>query len=122
MKKVKVNAQARAMISMLESIYGVIIIILYWYFKGTSLLNLILAMVLYHIILPHAFLMNTSETKNRIVELGWKNVIKNIVGISTNSVGNFEIATMANLGSNTSQIGNKKGEKKMSQSKYIMMY
>ena len=49
-----------------------------------------ISMILYDIILPHVFLMNTSENKNRIVELGWKNVLKNIVGICNNTVGNSE--------------------------------
>ena len=30
------------------------------------------------IILPYAFLMNTSENKNRVVEHGWSSVLKNV--------------------------------------------
>ena len=37
-------------------------------------------MLVYHVILPYAFLMNTSHNKNRIVEQGWINVFRNLFG------------------------------------------
>lgn len=60
------------MISLIEASAQVTNIIFMWYSKGITVSNLILAMILFDIILPHSFLMNTSENKNRIVELGWK--------------------------------------------------
>ena len=39
-------------------------------------------MAVYDVILPYAFLMNTSHNKSRVVALGWNNVILNILGIN----------------------------------------
>ena len=36
-------------------------------------------MLLYFVVLPYAFLMNTRYNKNRIIEEGWLNVLKNMV-------------------------------------------
>ena len=38
-----------------------------------------LFMLLYFVVLPYAFLMNTRYNKNRIIEEGWLNVLKNMV-------------------------------------------
>ena len=50
--------------------------------RGTSpeavIIIPILFMILYLIILPYAFLMNTSHNKNQIIEHGWINVVKNM--------------------------------------------
>ena len=43
-------------------------------------------MVVYDVLLPYSFLMNTSHNKDRVVQLGWKNVFKNIIGKGNNSV------------------------------------
>ena len=45
-------------------------------------------MVVYDVLLPYSFLMNTSHNKDRVVQLGWKNVFKNIIGKGNNSVEN----------------------------------
>ena len=39
-------------------------------------------MVTYLILLPCAFLMNTSHNKRRVIEHGWKNVLRNTFGLS----------------------------------------
>ena len=39
----------------------------------------ILFMLLYFVVLPYGFLMNTRYNKNRIIEEGWINVLKNMV-------------------------------------------
>ena len=41
-------------------------------------ISLTLNMILFHIILPYAYLANTSHNKDRIVKEGWENVLKNI--------------------------------------------
>ena len=46
--------------------------------KKTTFGSLIAVMSTYLVILPYAFLMNTEHNKNRIIEGGWKNVLKNI--------------------------------------------
>lgn len=44
-----------------------------------SLAGVTLTMILYFVVLPYAFLMNTRYNKNRILEEGWINVLKNMV-------------------------------------------
>ena len=75
---------------MLESTSNVAFIILLWYFKGTTYFSLLIPLTVYVVILPHAFLMNTSDNKNRIVEEGWKNVFKNIFRLSKKARVNIE--------------------------------
>ena len=70
---------------MIESSSNVTFIVVLWYFKGTTFFSLLLPLTLYLVILPYAFLMNTSENKNRIVDLGWKNVIRNLFRLSKGS-------------------------------------
>ena len=43
-----------------------------------SFTGIILTMMLYFVVLPYAFLMNTRYNKRRIVEEGWMNVLKNM--------------------------------------------
>ena len=42
-------------------------------------------MILYLILLPRAFLMNTSHNKSRIIEHGWENILRNTLGLSPKS-------------------------------------
>ena len=79
MRKVQINAQVTAIISGLEVFGNVTIIILLAVTKGTSLLSLIHSMVFYAILIPRLFLMNTSHNKNRVVEKGWINIMKNLI-------------------------------------------
>ena len=45
------------------------------------------------VILPYPFLMNTSHNKNRIVEHGWKNIFKNLLGkTSQNNVSGSHVS------------------------------
>lgn len=48
--------------------------------KKSTLTTIVPRVALFCVILPYAFLMNTSHNKNRIIEVGWKNIIKNIIG------------------------------------------
>ena len=86
MRKVQINAQVTAIISSLEVFGNVTVIILLAVTKGTSLLSLMHNMVFYAVLIPRLFLMNTSHNKNRIVEKGWKNIMKNLIGRANNSI------------------------------------
>ena len=101
MKKIQVNLQVTAMISILECIGNVIHIVLLAYFKGTHFIILIHTIILYSILLPRALLMNTSANKTRILESGWTNVLKNIFGKSSASSENH-----ANSSSNNDRTNN----------------
>ena len=80
MKKIMVNAQVTSIISILELSSMVLYAVIIKLNKGTSFFSLIYAMAVYDVILPYAFLMNTSHNKTRVVSLGWTNVILNILG------------------------------------------
>ena len=71
------------MISILEMIGWVITIIPIVIFKATTLPVVINSGIVYLILLPRVFLMNTSHNKTRIIEHGWKNVLRNTFGISS---------------------------------------
>ena len=83
MRRMKVNAQVTAVTSMLE-VFGNIFQWIVWtvWTKFAGYGTLIQSILLYFVILPYAFLMNTSQNKNRIIEDGWMNVLKNVVGTS----------------------------------------
>ena len=85
-KKIDVNAQISAITSILELTFNILFLIFVVDNEGITMYNLSVAIILYDIILPYVFLMNTSHNKKRIVELGWENVFKNILGMSNNSV------------------------------------
>jgi hypothetical protein len=54
--------------------------------NGTNMANFIHFQSIYMLFIPHVFLMNTSDNKSRIMEYGWKNVLKNIIRVPNNSV------------------------------------
>ena len=80
-RKVKINAQITFVIYVLECIANTSIYILWGFVYGTSNhVTLGLAILWFHIILPYTFLMNTSHNKNRVMNDGWWNTIKNTFG------------------------------------------
>ena len=80
MRKLLINAQITATISLLESVSNITYIILVTVTGRTSYGTLINLLTLYMIVLPYSFLMNTSHNKERIIEQGWMNVFTNIFG------------------------------------------
>ena len=76
----KVNAQITAMTTVLEFLGGLSYIIHLGISKGTNLANFIHFQSIYFILIPYAFLMNTSNNKFRVIQNGWCGVIRNIVG------------------------------------------
>ena len=80
-RRMKVNAQVTAVTSVIE-VLGNILQWVIWIFvtKFAGYGTLIQSILLYFIILPYVFLMNTRENKNRIVDEGWMTVVKNALG------------------------------------------
>ena len=66
------------MISFLETFSNVVYVIVVYFTVRTSFTTLSMLTSLYMIILPYAFLINTSENKDRVVEHGWASVFKNV--------------------------------------------
>ena len=81
MKKMKLNAQITAVITLLEVLWNIGGGFL-WFFnrKFMGHASFIQSILLYFVLLPYAFLMNTRHNKNRVIEEGWKNVFKNMFG------------------------------------------
>jgi hypothetical protein len=77
-RKLHVNVQVTAITTFLEMCGCVTFIIHLAITKGPSLSTITHAMMVKLIIIPYAFLMNSSHNKERIIESGWKNVFKNI--------------------------------------------
>jgi hypothetical protein len=89
-----VNSQVTAMIAFIEFIGSFTFIIIAHleleFGKVTTLFSLSYAIIVYFNVLPYIFLMNTSNNKNRVVEIGWMNVLRNIVGKTNSSLENVE--------------------------------
>ena len=82
-KKVRINAQVTAIISVLEIAFQMTsVMIVGLLTRANTAGTIIIGLSVYFILLPRAFLMNTSHNKNRIVEYGWKNVFMNFLGIA----------------------------------------
>ena len=79
MKKLRVNAQVTAINTIVEMTGTITYIIILAIMRGNNFNSFIYTQFFYSILLPFIFLSNTSENKDRIVEAGWKNVMKNII-------------------------------------------
>jgi hypothetical protein len=79
-KRVHVNSQVTAIISLLEVLGNLTTAVLATITKPHNLVRFIHVEIFYLILLPHVFIMNTSQNKKRIIEYGWKNVFLNLVG------------------------------------------
>ena len=78
MRRVKVNAQVTAFITLLEAL-GSIIILSGWAFIRNSADNvtLILSIFLYFVLLSYVYLKNNGQNRERIIEDGWANILRN---------------------------------------------
>ena len=86
-RKLIVNAQIAATISIIESTIMISYIIAVAITVRTSYGTLIYLLLLYMVILPYSFLKNTSDNKERIIEQGWMNIFKNIFGKVLEALG-----------------------------------
>ena len=77
----KVNAQVTAMTSIIEA-FGNILQWSIWIFitKLAGYGTLIQSILLYFVMLPYVFLMNTSQNKEQVIDAGWLQVLKNAFG------------------------------------------
>ena len=90
------------MITVSELAYGVLYSVIYGFVsKGSSFGTLIQGMSVQYVAVPYVFLMNTSYNKYRVVEIGWNNVLKNILGkCGKNRVSNlYTISSESNSSS-----------------------
>ena len=75
---VAVNARVTLVLWILEFM-AIFSVVIFWVFifGSTSFGTLTNSMVWFHVMIPYTFLMNTSYNKSRIIDDGWKAVIKN---------------------------------------------
>ena len=81
MRRLLVNAQVTAMMSLLEAVSSIVYVIIVLFALRTTYTTLLQIMTVYLVLSPYFFLMNTSHNKNRVVEHGWKNVFKNLLAL-----------------------------------------
>ena len=78
----EVSAYVTFVIWILEWCASLCLILVWRVIYGyTGAHTLITAMVWNHLILPYTYLMNTSDNRNLVAGVGWKNVIINCLGI-----------------------------------------
>ena len=110
LKRMQVNAQITATTTILEFLGHFTYIIHLKLAKGSNLANSIHFEAVYAILIPYALLMNTSDNKDRIIEAGWKNIFRNILGIKSNSAvepgpdGDLKGASKKNIQENDASI------------------
>ena len=75
MRRVQINAQVTAMITLLETIGTLAIMIINFVVQYNQYTLRILFAMLHFICLPYIFLVNTRENKNRLVDQGWRNLL-----------------------------------------------
>ena len=107
------------MTTILELLGNVTLVILIVIFKASTLPTVIHSIICYSILLPHAFIMNTSHNKNRVIEYGWKNVLRNLVGMTRRPPENNEDGIMAGIRNTNRPI---KDNKTKNKSKYYKVY
>ena len=82
LRKLKVNADVTFAIWILEC-FGYFVIVIVWAIGAFLKVDIILEyiIVVYYVMLPHTYLMNTSHNKDRIIDEGLKTIIKNALHI-----------------------------------------
>ena len=79
-RTIHVNAQVTAVTTILEFLGNCVNGVIFMVLDGfPEFMSSALFMQLHLISLSYVFLMNTRYNKNRIIEYGWKNVLKNII-------------------------------------------
>ena len=92
-----VNVQFTAITAAIELLGNITFAIHLIYNKGPSFSSFVHVLFTYLIILPCVFLMNTPKNKNMIIENGWRNTIRNIIGIQSSNDSNNENASSSKI-------------------------
>ena len=112
-RKLLVNSQVTAMLTISELVYAILVSVVYGFVsKGSSFGTLIQGMSAAYVVIPYLFLMNTSYNKYRVVEFGWKNVLKNILGKRwRNRIANLDTISGESNGSSKDSSKSRDGNK-----------
>ena len=114
MKKLKVNAQVTTINTLVEMTGSITYIIILAVMKGNTFSSFIYQQFFYNILLPFSFLSNTSHNKTRIVEVGWKNVMKNIIENMRNQVVVHLKIVIQKISRSNTEINNRVSKETMS--------
>ena len=77
-RKVQVNAQVTFAIYVLETLALALCFVL-WFLLRKNEISMTLVVILFYVLLPYTFLMNTDYNKNLITEYGFLNTIRNVL-------------------------------------------
>ena len=101
------------MLTISELVYAILVSVVYGFVsKGSSFGTLIQGMSAAYVVIPYLFLMNTSYNKYRVVEFGWKNVLKNILGKRwRNRIANLDTISGESNGSSKDSSKSRDGNK-----------
>lgn len=80
-RSVKVNARVTMMTWMMECVANLFFMVIF-FALSRKILFWTINMLFYYVIIPYAFLMNTSHNKDRIIDEGLEAVILNVLGKS----------------------------------------
>ena len=96
LRKLKVNADVTFAIWILEC-FGYFLIVIVWAIGAFLKVDIILEyiIVVYYVMLPHTYLMNSSHNKDLIIDEGLKTIIKNALRIP------FDLSVYVNFFRNT---------------------
>ena len=84
-RRVKVNAHVAFAIYILELI-GIFSMLLLWHIFGKTEIAKTASILLYYVLLPYIYLLNTSNNKDSIADEGWFSTVRNALGMSNNNV------------------------------------
>ena len=117
-RNMHVNAQVTAVTTMMEVFGNCINLILYLAMDGLNVkfATSALFMLLHFVVLSYAFLMNTRYNKNRVIEYGWFNVIKNIFGCNNGNGIQVENGSAENVDSKNKDSKLKRHDEKVKKS------
>ena len=88
MKRLKVNAQITALTTFIEFVGNITMVLHLYFAESNAYASFIHTMAFYLIVIPYAFLMNTNDNKWRIIDSGWRNIFKNLIGMKSNQLNN----------------------------------
>ena len=100
-RRLKVNAQITALITLIEFLGNLTVILHLYFVESSPWTSTIHGMVIYNIMIPYAFLSNTTDNKNRIIDTGWGSIFRNLLGIKQDSIK--DSSDDSNENSNTGQ-------------------
>ena len=85
-RRLKVNAQITALITSIEFLGNLTLFLHLYFVESNPWTSTIHGMVFYNIMGPYAFLSNTTDNKNRIIDTGWGSIFRNLLGIKQESI------------------------------------